>query len=301
MVGPPMGDVVQFDLFVVRVPDPPWRDQREAMAFPFLSLQKRRTRPIEFSHGGAYIEVHAPAKFGLATVWDWDLLIYAASHLNAAIERGAQVSPRVQFVPYDCLRQLRRGTSGRHYHELAMAVRRLRATTIITNIRSDDGAGEERPFSWLEDYMIPKRYSPGAGITPAAPDGEPDPSRPWEIKLPEWLFRAIVRQRDLLAVHPAYFALTGGIERWLYRIARKAVPDHADPPAITFSLAKFHLLSGTTRPARQFAFDLRRIAEAQPLPEYRLRLERCGRQVLVTLYNEGARKRGAPAAAVGLS
>lgn len=91
--------------------------------------------------------MHAPARFGLATVWDWDLIIYCASHINAAIERGAKIAPRIFFVPYGALRQLRRGTSGRHYRELVAAIRRLRATTIITNVRGEDGAGEERPFS----------------------------------------------------------------------------------------------------------------------------------------------------------
>lgn len=55
-------------------------------------------------------------------------------------------SSRIRFVPYDCLRQLGRGTSGRHYKELAQAIRRLRVTTVITNIRLDDEAGEEQPF-----------------------------------------------------------------------------------------------------------------------------------------------------------
>jgi plasmid replication initiation protein len=279
-----MGDVIQTDLFTVRALDPPWRDQRDAMAFPFLSLQKSRTRPIEFAQGEVRIEVHAPARFGLATIWDWDLIIFAASHLNAAIERGGRVAPRIEFVPYDALRQLRRGTSGRGYRQLAEAVRRLRSTTIITNLRGEDGAGEERPFSWIADYMIPKRYSPGTGLTPAAPDGEPDPCRGWEIELPPWLFHAIIRQRDLLAVHPSYFDLTGGIERWLYRIARKTVPDHAQTPAITFGMSKLHMLSATTRPRRQFAFDLRRIAGVQPLPEYGVEVERRGRRELVTLY-----------------
>jgi plasmid replication initiation protein len=291
-----MGYVIQTELFTVRALDPPWRDQRDAMAFPFLSLQKGRTRPIEFAHGEVRIDVHAPPRLGLATIWDWDLIIFAASHLNAAIERRARVAPRVQFVPYDALRQLRRGTGGGDYRQLAQAIRRLRATTIITNIRDED-AGEERPFSWLADYRIPMLYRPRAGrplgqdrpaITPAAPEGEPDPSRGWEIELPPWLLHAVMRQRDLLAVHPNYFELTGGIERWLYRIARKAVPDHAPVPAITFGLRRLHLFSGTTRPARQFAFDLRRLADVQPLPEYGVRVERRGRHEVVTLYRRDA-------------
>jgi len=55
---------------------------------------------------------------------------------------GRRPSPRIRFVPHDCLRQIGRGVSGRHYRELAQSVRRLRMTTVITNIRSADEAGE---------------------------------------------------------------------------------------------------------------------------------------------------------------
>ena len=57
-----------------------------------------------------------------------------------------------------------------------------------------------------------------------------------------------LRRREVLAVHPDYFQLTGGLERGLYRIARKAVPDKAKVPA--------------TRPLRNFAGDLRKMADS---------------------------------------
>lgn len=172
-----MGEVVQLEIFQVNTVDPPWRDNRDAMDFPFLSLQKKRTTPIEYARNGVSIEVHAPTKFGLASIWDWDLIIFAASHLNEAIEAGRKPSPRVQFVPHDCLKQLGRSTGGKDYRELAQSIRRLRVTTVITNIRQDDDAGEERPFSWIIDYRIPKRYTRltatrgATAITPDAPDG----------------------------------------------------------------------------------------------------------------------------------
>ena len=34
-------------------------------------------------------------------IWDWDLIIVAASHLNDAIEAGLKPSPRIRFVPYE--------------------------------------------------------------------------------------------------------------------------------------------------------------------------------------------------------
>jgi plasmid replication initiation protein len=280
-----MGEVVQLEIFTVSAVDPPWRDNKDAMEYPFLALQKKRTKPIEYSSRGIHLSIDSDRRFSIATIWDWDLVIFAASHLNDAIEAGLAPSPRIRFVPYDCLRQIGRGTSGRHYRELAQSIRRLRMTTVITNIRDEDGAGEERPFSWLADYRIPKKYT-RLHLTPDAPDGEPDPARPWEVELPPWLYNAILRQREILAVHPDYFKLTGGLERWLYRLARKAVPDKAEVPAIPFRMDTLYERSGVIEPKRNFARRIRKMAETQPLPEYGIRIDRDGKNELVTLYRD---------------
>ncbi len=124
-------------------------------------------------------------------------------------------------------------------------------------------------------------------INPRDPDGEPDPARPWVIRIHPWLYNAIVRRGDILAVHPDYFQLTGELERWLYRLARKAVPDKAHPPAIRFKMETLHERSGVTRDLKRLAFDIRKIAETQPLPEYGVTIEyRKGRRELVTLYRD---------------
>ena len=91
-------------------------------------------------------------------------------------------------------------------------------------------------------------------------------------------------------MHPDYFQLTGGLERWLYRLARKAVPDKAEPPAIRFKMETLHARSGVTRDLKLFAFDIRKLAETQPLPEYGIQIEyRKGRRELVTLYRDKAK------------
>jgi plasmid replication initiation protein len=282
------GTTLQLDMFTVNALDPPLRDNRDVMEYPFLSLQKRRTQAIEYRHKNIQISVAADTRFSIATIWDWDLIIFAASHLNDAIEQGHKPAPRIRFAPHDALRQMGRGTSGRHYQELAHAVRRLRMTTVVTNIRYDDGAGEERPFSWLADYNIPKRYSQSI-MTPDAPDGEPDPSRPWEIELPPWLYNAILRRSDILAVHPGYFELTGGVERWLYRLARKAVPDKAEFPGISFRMDSLFARSGLSGRLRKFRAKLEDIETRQPLPEYDIGINRNGRHELVTLMRNRAK------------
>ena len=143
-------------------------------------------------------------------------------------------------------------------------------TLVITNIRFDDQPkeGAQIGFHWLSGFSIPVRYQLDNWITPDAPDGDPDPAKPWEIELPPWLYNAILRQRDILAVHPDYFKLTGGIERWLYRLARKSVPDTADNPVSAFRMDTLFERSGLSGRLRDFRTKLEDIAARQPLPEY---------------------------------
>lgn len=268
-VGRMMRAVQQGDLFVATSIDPPLRDNQSAMEHPFLSLQKRRTKPIIYEHKTereyVHIEVQAPEKYGIATIWDWDIIIGIASQINDAIEQGIPTSPRVSFAPYNLLKSVGRGTGGKDYRELAAAIRRLRMTTVITNVRAEDGAGSERPFSWIADYAIPKRYTP-TSMTPDDHEGEADPTQPWIIELPAWLYNAITRRRDILAVHPSYFDLTSGIGRALYRLARKAVPD--DPGVWNYRIDTLHHRLGVTSSRREFSRTVREIAAADALPEY---------------------------------
>ena len=66
----------QFDLFVPSVADLPLRDQRETMERPFFSLSKRkRLKPINYeSRDGIFVRVTANPDFGMATIWDADVL-----------------------------------------------------------------------------------------------------------------------------------------------------------------------------------------------------------------------------------
>jgi plasmid replication initiation protein len=270
----------QGDLFLATAIDPPLRDNRDAMEHPFLSLQKRRTKPIVYDNGPVHLEVYAPEKFGLATIWDWDVVIGIASQINDAIEHGHKVSPRVTFAPYNLLKAIGRGTGGKDYRELAAAIRRLRMTTIITTVRAEDGAGLERPFAWVSDYAIPSRYT-STPLTPDEHQGEADPTKPWLIELPPWLYNAIERRRDILAVHPGYFGLTSGIARALYRLARKSVPA-GDPGVWQYRMETLHHRLGVSSTLREFARQVREIAAADALPEYTLHVTKADGHESVT-------------------
>src|SRR6478752_7331327 len=100
----------QFDLFVPYLADLPLRDQRETMERPFFSLAKRkRLKPIEYTspNGEIFVNVLPHQEFGMATIWDADVLIWAASVLNDRRKRGDNSPSRtLHFHPYDLLKTI---------------------------------------------------------------------------------------------------------------------------------------------------------------------------------------------------
>ena len=81
----------EFDLFLPIMGDLPLKDQRETMERPFFSLQKRkRVKPIEYTSpdGATWVKIEAIPAYGMATIWDADIIIWATSALNRMREQG---------------------------------------------------------------------------------------------------------------------------------------------------------------------------------------------------------------------
>ena len=79
------------------------------MAYPFFSLAKsKRLAPIDFKAGSVKIRVEAVAEHGMATIWDADVLIWAASQIVEAENHGLRTSRFFRFTPYQLLRGIGR-------------------------------------------------------------------------------------------------------------------------------------------------------------------------------------------------
>jgi plasmid replication initiation protein len=247
----------QIDLFVESLVSAPLRDDRATMEFPFFALQKRPLlTPILYQDGNVSIRI-SPGERGIASIWDKDVLIYLSSLINAKIERGEEVSRTVRIAAYDMLRVTRRHTGKNGYQEIYDALFRLRSTTITTDIRSG-GERETRGFGWIDSFRIlTKENRAGSKVMQGL-----------EITLNDWTFRALVKDRRVLSINPAYFDLTGGLERRLYEIARKHVGRQSEWKVSLLLLAK---KCGTMqRNLRRFKFDLKELAELDRLPDYQM-------------------------------
>ena len=255
---PPKGDF-QPDLFAARFADIPIRDQRDTMERPFFSLAKRpRYEKIEYRVGDVWVEVSANPQFGMATIWDADILLWASTQITEALDRGLSAARTLHFHPHNLLKSIRRDTGGDHYVRLRAALERLTHTAVRTNIRAD-GRKKFASFHWLESWTE---------VTDEA-TGEP---QGMTITVPDWLYQGIVMKGGVLTIHEDYFLLTGGIERWLYRVARK----HAGRQEIgwQFTLRQLYEKSGSTARFSDFALDIRKLVAANALPEYAMTLHR---------------------------
>lgn len=251
----------QFDLFLPYIADLPLRDQREMMERPFFSLAKgKRVKPIEYRSpdGKLWVHVSANPDYGMATIWDADILIYCASTLADMARRGVNDVPRkIHLMPYDLLRAIGRPTTGRSYELLGQALDRLVATTVKTNIRAENR--REATFSWLDGWtqLVDERTERSHGMT---------------IELSNWFYEGVLMQGGILSIDRAYFNLTGGRERWLYKVARKHAGG-AGENGFAISLPTLFEKSGAEGQYRRFKFEIAKIAERNELPGYSLEIE----------------------------
>ena len=104
----------RLDPFIVATGDAPPRDQRDLMERPFFSLAKRpRTAPILYRAADVEVQVFAMPKHGMATIWDADVLIWAASQIVAAENNGLTTSRFFRVMPYRLLRAIWWATGSR--------------------------------------------------------------------------------------------------------------------------------------------------------------------------------------------
>jgi hypothetical protein len=170
--------------------------------------------------------------------------------------RGTNDIPReLKFQPHDLLKAIGRSTGGKDYAQLRDSLERLKTTVVTTNIRSKRGQ-KTTMFSWIDqwDDLIDAQSKESRGVT---------------LTVSDWFYRGVTEDGGVLAIDFAYFSITGGRERWLYRVARKhAGGNGADGFAI--SMPTLFEKSGAEGTYRRFKFETLRIIQRNDLPGFSL-------------------------------
>lgn len=129
---------------------------------------------------------------------------------------------------------------------------RLQGTQIKTDIQAG-GEGQAGFFSWLSEAQL--HYT----TTKA---GEKR-LKAVKVRLCDWLYRAILRDRRVLDYDPNYFQL-GPVERRLYEVARSACINGP----VEIELEDLRLQLGYQSPLKQFRYVLKGIVDANAVPGF---------------------------------
>ncbi|NDW07834.1 replication initiator protein A [Jiella pacifica] len=257
------------DFFILDVSDASPKDDLASMEHPVFSLSvKPDMRELDYTHNGRRLRV-VPSGRGLATIMDKDILLYCISKLVHKLNHGKEITPWVELSAHEVMVATNWNTGKRDYGRFEDALLRLRGTTIVTDIRTDDHM-QTKGFGLIEEFEIDRKDENGE----LSPFGRMTKVR---IKVSDWTFRA-VKGMEVLTINPAYFRLRRPLERRLYELARKHVGEQERPFSI--KIANLQKKVGSNSPEKKFRFFLKEIAADEHLPDYLIRLE--GDQVVMS-------------------
>lgn len=229
-----------------------FKDDMASMEHPVFSLStKPDTRTLRYEHNGNTITI-IPSVVGLPTIYDKDVLLYCASYLRAAINKGETPNRTIRFAAYDFFVSTNRQTCGVYYQNFEDCLNRLRGTTINTNIKTG-GVTIARGFGLIDSWEAIKRDNRERAIAV-------------EVTVSEWFYNSILAN-ELLTINRDYFRIRKPIERRIYEIARKHC---GDAPSFKIGLDKLHKKIGSTSPLRKLRFQMQETTQTNHLPDYEI-------------------------------
>lgn len=264
-----MDDSTQIDLFITQnIGGWPIKDDLASMEIPLFSLSKRKdTESREYRRGNKVVRI-IPSGAGAATVYDKDLLIYIASQIIEAQNQGKPISRTVQINSIDFLQGTYRGDGRACFERILDMLRRLRGTTIETNIPTN-GKVQTEGFALIDSYkIISERARKEKKISNT--DGH-DVTRVlcFTVTISEWLYNGLL-SNEVLTIHQDYFRLTRSIDRRLYEIARKHC---GHQPMWKINIDLLAAKVGIKRERFKVRDEIRQAIEANLIPEYHLALD----------------------------
>jgi len=200
--------MTQADLFIANIKDVKTKHARELMERNWASLSKQ-ARHTEIKHviGDNHVTITGQAGYGIATIWDHDILLFLISQMTAAQNQGAEITTRQLFTGYDFNTFVRKHKlGGSDYEKLWDSLNRLHFTHVQTSIRRH--GKRDWAFNWLSDVR--------------QEIDENGKHRGYTVSVAEWLVDAVRSKSLVLTLDEGYFGLKGGLERWIYLWCRKA-------------------------------------------------------------------------------
>ena len=239
------GDVIILDTRDIR-------DIVELMEVPIVSISKNRTEPINYvsSDGTIRIKISCHTGHYLASIYDWDIILFVASKLQEIINSGQDIPPRTLIIPrHELLKEIHKHDGKKQEEDLKASLSRLKLTGIETTIHNKDG-----------------RYDGGTGFLDDWGYTDRKDMREFRITLSRWLYEVACGKGSLLKTDPRYFNITSGLKKFLYRTARKHVG--TQNRSWEFLIETLYERSASEREFKKFKYDLRKIVLENDIPGY---------------------------------
>jgi len=203
------------------------RDVMELMEIPFVSLSKNRTNPIIYGNSKSKVKVSCHPPYYIASIYDWDIIIFVSSKLQETINSASDIPPRTLVVSRnELIKAIYRHIGKTTDNEIEAALNRLSSTFIETTVHNED-CRYRSGFSFLDNWGYTERKD----------------IKQFRITLSEWLYEITCSRGALLKLDPEYFKITSGFKRFLYRTARKHVGNQNESWA--FSVETLYKKSGS--------------------------------------------------------
>lgn len=251
------------DFFIVDIADASPKNDMASMEHPIFSLSvKPDLRNLEYqSKNGELIKI-VPSGYGLATIMDKDILLYAISKLVHEKNQGREISQWVEVSAHEVMVATNWRTNKTSYERFENALVRLKGTVILTDIKTG-GKESTKGFGLIDEFEIERKNKEGE----TSAFGRMSKVK---IKLSDWTMRAI-EGMEVLTICSEYFRLRRPLERRLYELARKHVGSRSEPWKI--GIENLRNKVGTVAPSKKFKFNLKEIISDGNIPEYGFRIE----------------------------
>ena len=229
----------------------PVRDVMYLMDIPLLALSKNRTQPLIYtsSKGTRKFEVTRHSGHFLASIYDWDIILVVAGKIQEILNKGSDIPSRTIVIPrHELLKALHKTDERKTQKALEKSLTRLKATLIDMTDNNDRYQG-----GFIESWEYKERVNTRE-------------KQIIRITISEWLYKLSCYKGGLLKTDPRYFKITSGLERFLYRTARK----HAGENGWNFSLEKLYEKSGSESNFKLFKSKIKSSVSKNDLPDYSL-------------------------------
>ena len=242
-----------LDLFICDIFDATPKDMHHHLEHPLFTLSKKPDMNIKkyTAPNGDYVEF-APSAYGLANIYDKDILIFVVSQLMHKINSGGEPNQEVAFSAYDLLVATNKGTGGLQYETLKKSLNRLSGTRITTSLKSGNNQST-KGFGIIDSWEIIQEGFDGRmeGL---------------KVKLSDWMYGGVLNA-EVLTLSRDYFLISSPLEKRIYELCRKHC---GNQDGWQISIDKLHLKSGSQSKLPRFKHALKKVCADGNIPDYKL-------------------------------